>query len=229
MNIKNNIPNLITSLNLAAGMLGIILVIRSEVLIAVYLVFIAGIFDFLDGAFARLLNAQTNFGKSLDSLADVVSFGVLPAAIYFHAISTNSFQSEVLHNSIPYLAIFVPVFSAIRLAVFNNDESQQTIFRGLPTPANAFLLTSSVYIYLFSGMITSFNAIVPIITAIGGSMLMVSPIRMLSLKPNQNKKGASWVTGFYLLASLALIIWLGIPGVFFSVLLYILLSLFINI
>ncbi len=228
MKIKENIPNFITSLNLASGMLGISFIIKDQVLIAVYLVFLAGILDFLDGAFANLLNASTNIGKSLDSLADVVSFGVLPAAIFFKALSGNSYQPEFIHFLIPYLAILVPVLSAIRLAVFNNDESQQTIFRGLPTPANAFLLTSSVYIYINSAIFGILNPVIPVVVLIAGSILMVTRIKMISFKTDRNNKKAFWMSFSLLFISLVLIIWLGIPGVFFSVLLYILLSLFLN-
>ena len=133
-------------------------------------------FDFLDGFTARLLNVQSPIGKELDSLADVVTFGVLPSFILFGLMR----ESELPYY-LPYAAFLVAVFSAFRLARFNIDERQHTEFIGLPTPANALFISS-----LFFAADTSFAFLlepyVLLAISIIFSFLLVSPLNMFSLK-----------------------------------------------
>jgi len=140
-----HIPNFITSLNLAAGFIAIIFASNGELVTASWLILAAMIFDFLDGFSARLLNAYSEVGKELDSLADVVSFGVAPGIIIYQLLneSLSLFSPMIvsLNGSGFSLVLLIPsvmpVCAALRLAKFNTDPSQAKSFRGLPTPANA--------------------------------------------------------------------------------------------
>ena len=166
--MKKHIPNFLTCLNLAIGCVGIYYTLKGDGIEAFYFVIAAGLFDFLDGFAARMLKVQSEIGKQLDSLSDLVSFGLLP----------SFFMLQWLQESSAYfwVAIIIAVFSAIRLAVFNLDESQSDSFKGLPTPANAIMLTSFIFlpfeIYEYTLIsICVFSAI-----------MLVSPIRLIALK-----------------------------------------------
>ncbi|WP_425639953.1 CDP-diacylglycerol--serine O-phosphatidyltransferase [Algoriphagus yeomjeoni] len=140
MKIKSHIPNTITLLNLLSGVIGIIWVINGNILSGAYFIILAAVFDFFDGFAARLLHVQGELGKQLDSLADMVSFGVLPGMILFQMTKVNT-SIEWL----PYLTLIVPLFSALRLAKFNLDTRQSDKFIGLPTPANALFISTLPY------------------------------------------------------------------------------------
>ena len=166
--MKKHIPNILTSLNLAIGALGIFYVLTIDHSYAFYFVAVAGIFDFLDGFAARLLNVRSEIGKELDSLADMVSFGLLPTFYMVKLLESNS--------DFYWIAILISIFSALRLAKFNIDDSQSDSFEGLPTPANAIMLTS---LFLLESPLHE-------VTLIGiclmSSLLMVSKIRLIALK-----------------------------------------------
>ncbi|MEQ9404156.1 MAG: CDP-diacylglycerol--serine O-phosphatidyltransferase [Cyclobacteriaceae bacterium] len=166
--MKKHIPNILTSLNIAIGSYGIFYVLTINADYAFYFVIIASIFDFLDGFAARLLKVKSKIGKELDSLADLISFGVLPA---FYLLQILSQKSEFY-----WLAILVIIFSALRLAKFNLDDSQSDSFEGLPTPANAIMLTSLVFIQY------SLSELTLIGICIMSCLLLVSKIRLLALK-----------------------------------------------
>lgn len=147
------IPNLFTSANLFLGVTGIVLTFHQGLTEAFYCVLLAAGFDFLDGFTARILKAQSPIGKELDSLADVVTFGVLPGVMLFHYISisqgnyyTPIYERPLQELLVSFVAFLVPVFSALRLAIFNVDEKQGRVFYGLPTPANALLISSLGFI-----------------------------------------------------------------------------------
>ncbi|MHC1708277.1 MAG: CDP-diacylglycerol--serine O-phosphatidyltransferase [Bacteroidales bacterium] len=151
-----HIPNIITSLNLLAGCTGIAMLMQGQIYYATVFIFIAVIFDFLDGTAARLLNSKSELGKQLDSLADVVSFGVLPGLIMYRLLDhAVDFQyPEVSWMLIlPYLALLIPVASAIRLGRFNLDTRQSENFIGLPTPANALFLAGLPLLLTSHGLI----------------------------------------------------------------------------
>ena len=137
MSVLKHIPNTLTSLNLATGCLGILLVLQGYPVQAAWFVWIACLFDFFDGFAARLFKVTGNFGKELDSLADMVSFGVLPSAQMFLLL-----EQQALPSGLAYLAISIAVFSALRLAKFNIDTRQSQKFIGVPTPANALFITA---------------------------------------------------------------------------------------
>ncbi|MCZ8354936.1 MAG: CDP-diacylglycerol--serine O-phosphatidyltransferase [Cyclobacteriaceae bacterium] len=143
MRILKHIPNALTSLNLATGCLGILLVLQGYPVEAAWFVWLACLFDFFDGFAARLFKVSGNFGKELDSLADMVSFGVLPAVQMFLLL-----EQQTLPPGISYLAILIAVFSALRLAKFNIDTRQTQSFIGVPTPANALFITALPFLPL---------------------------------------------------------------------------------
>lgn len=183
--MKKHIPNFITSLNLVSGCISIVMALRGQIEIAAFLIILAAIFDFFDGFSARLLNAKSKIGVDLDSLADLISFGVAPAMIllvwaescYFNL--APNLQTPII-KLLSYIVFLVPALSAIRLAKFNHDERQKEDFIGLATPANAlflgFLQFAAEKIPVF------YNYWVVIGTAIIFSLLLVSNIPMFSLK-----------------------------------------------
>jgi len=187
-----HIPNFITSLNLASGFVAILFTINNDLVTASWLILAAMIFDFLDGFSARLLNSYSDIGKELDSLADVVSFGVAPALIIFSLLKTSlaiPAQPDAGNPAtalIPGATAIMPVCAALRLAIFNTDDTQVKSFRGLPTPANALAVVSVVIAehYADPGILTSFTGSVAglLIFTLVLSFLMVSRIPMLSLK-----------------------------------------------
>jgi CDP-diacylglycerol--serine O-phosphatidyltransferase len=193
------IPNFITSLNLASGFTAIIFAASGDTVTASWMILAAMIFDFLDGFSARFLKAYSVIGKELDSLADVVSFGVAPGIIIYNLLR-NSFSAGApsdINTDIPNTILIIgitalmPVCAALRLAIFNVDETQAKTFRGLPTPANALGVISIVIAarYSPSGPIITFSgsALLLIIFTVISSLLMVSRIPLLSLKVSDLK------------------------------------------
>ena len=223
-----HIPNFITSLNLAAGFISVIFAFNGDLANASWFILAAMIFDFLDGFTARLLKAYSDIGKELDSLADVVSFGVAPAAIMYQLI--NGSLPESVPAFVRFIAVIMPVCAALRLAKFNIDPSQTVSFKGLPTPASALAVISVVIAHQYSDskLIESFAgstaglAIFLIIV----SLLMVTRIPLLSLKMHDLKFRGN--EGRYIrIASviLALAVF-GIAGATLIIPLYIIVSLF---
>ena len=177
-----NIPNAITLLNLISGSLGIVFLIQGNISYSIYMILISTLFDFLDGSTARLLNAYSNIGKTLDSLADMVSFGLLPGMLLYVSLS-NSEANSLIPGFLPYNGIVVPVFAAIRLAIFDNDDKQKENFRGLPVPANALFIASMAYIYLFiPESFLHFDALSYTYLCVGSSIMQVILIGFISLK-----------------------------------------------
>jgi CDP-diacylglycerol--serine O-phosphatidyltransferase len=151
MNIKKHIPNAITCGNLLCGCLGILACFSYRLDLAFYFVILAAILDFFDGFAARILKVSSPIGKDLDSLADMVTFGVLPGFIMYKILwlaidIENDSAMNGIHFLLPYSAFLITIFSAIRLAKFNNDIRQTDSFIGVPTPANTILISSLGYI-----------------------------------------------------------------------------------
>jgi CDP-diacylglycerol--serine O-phosphatidyltransferase len=197
--MKKHIPNFITSLNLVSGFIAIILATQGNIVAASWFIAAAMIFDFLDGFSARLLKAYSDVGKELDSLADVVSFGVAPALIIFQFLADafSSIPMKQIYISdqrdlfLAVIAAIMPVCGALRLAIFNLDSSQAKNFKGLPIPANAIAVISLVFAshYSESGFIDSFisSPAALIMLTIGLSLLMVSRLDLFSLKVSNLK------------------------------------------
>ena len=197
--MKRHIPNFITSLNLASGFIALIFAFSGDLLTASWLILAAMVFDFLDGFSARLLKAYSEIGKELDSLADVVSFGVAPAVILYQlltgalSVSTPLFADGVVLKDLVVILIpvLMPVCGALRLAKFNIDTTQTTSFKGLPTPANALAVISIIFAahYSDSRIIDSYteSSAALVIFTIILSLLMVTRIPLLSLKTSNLK------------------------------------------
>ncbi|ASU33791.1 CDP-diacylglycerol--serine O-phosphatidyltransferase [Mucilaginibacter xinganensis] len=139
--LKKHLPNAITCANLFSGCIGIVLAFKGELIAASYAIFLSAIFDFFDGLASRVLKSFSGIGKDLDSLADMVSFGVLPAVIMYQLLLQGR-QIDNISQYLNFIAFLIPVFSALRLAKFNVDTRQAEHFIGLPTPANAILIAS---------------------------------------------------------------------------------------
>ncbi len=156
MKIKNHIPNFITLLNLMCGCLAIVAAFKSnlisDLVIASYLIFAGAVFDYLDGTVAKLLNAKTDIGKELDSLADVVTFGVVPSIIAFKLLNIYAMDTALFVNYgfLLYVPFLIALLSAVRLAKFNIDDRQTISFLGLPTPANAIFWASAPLIIYYT-------------------------------------------------------------------------------
>ncbi len=174
--IKKNIPNFITAANLVSGCIGIYFALQSNFIYAAYFIALAAVFDFFDGMVARLLKVHSEIGKQLDSLADMVTFGVLPAFIIFQYLQDNN------AGWLSFLAFFIAVCSAFRLAKFNIDTRQGDQFLGLPTPANALLIGSLIFLkeYEFFDFIFTTGSL--LIISLIFSILLVIELPMIALK-----------------------------------------------
>jgi CDP-diacylglycerol---serine O-phosphatidyltransferase len=222
MKITRHLPNLLTSCNLLCGCFGIVAAMDNQPLYAALFVWIACGFDFLDGFAARALKVSSSIGKELDSLADVVSFGVLPAFVMYKMWPVE------IGGYWPYVSFLIVVFSALRLAIFNIDETQRDSFKGLPTPANALLITA---LPLQVGLIQPWlNQPIVLITIIAvSSFLLVSRIELFALK----LKNFSWkennIRFIFLLLTVALLVLFRVSAIPLIILLYIGLSLSVKV
>ena len=189
------VPNFITALNLASGSLAVFFAVDGQLGWASVFILIAAVFDFLDGFSARLLKAYSSIGKELDSLADMVSFGLAPAAIVFTMLELTLFKTnqpiqDIQANWSQWIVLFtsllITIAGAFRLAKFNTDDRQSEQFLGMPIPANAIFFAS---LGLILELGTNQN-IVPIIlnkytllaSVFACSFLMVSELPMFNLK-----------------------------------------------
>lgn len=194
------------------------MVLKGDYLMAFYCVMASGIFDFFDGMVARLLKVKSLIGKELDSLADVISFGFLPGTIMY------SMLIEVSQNEyVPYLGFLITVFSALRLAKFNIDERQTSDFIGVNTPMNTFLIVSLPFIgkdypdYIY-------NEVTLIVLTIVSSLLLVSELRLFSMKLSSLGWRENQYKYIFLICSLVLVIALKILAIPVIFILYIVFS-----
>jgi len=228
------VPNLLTLLNLLSGIFAILLASKGLLAEAAYLIFIAALFDFADGFAARLLKAYSPIGAQLDSLADMVSFGVAPGFILYRLILMSHGRMEVLFfgiDIIPLLAFIVPLFAALRLAKFNIDERQTDSFIGLPSPAAALLIASLPLIreqlyesQSLSYMITT-NTYFYLGIAFATSILMVAELPLFSLKFKTFNLKNNEIRWFFLVLSVGLLVFFQAVAIPFIILSYLFLSL----
>ncbi|NNF01189.1 MAG: CDP-diacylglycerol--serine O-phosphatidyltransferase [Bacteroidia bacterium] len=178
--MTKHIPNLLTLSNLLFGCLAIISVIKGKIEVAAYFILIAAVFDLLDGLFARILNATSEMGKQLDSLADLISFGLAPTIIIYNILINSELASQSEYSVL--LILIFPLAAAWRLAKFNIDDSQAYSFKGLPSPAAGILLASFGLPHVEVWFHDIFQA--PVILAVTWvlALLMVSSIKMFSMK-----------------------------------------------
>lgn len=217
--MKRHIPNGITCANLFSGCIGVVFAIKGDLYTAAYFVLVSGIFDFFDGMVARLLNVKSEIGKQLDSLADMVSFGVLPGVVMFQLLKQSDYSSEYL----PYLGFFITIFSALRLAKFNIDERQTIDFIGLNTPMNTLFIVSLPFIAKDYPAVIGSSILLIAITVIT-SYLLVSEIRIFSFKLGNLSLGKNKIKFIFLIFSLVLIGFLRFTAIPFVLILYIGLS-----
>ncbi|MBK7031116.1 MAG: CDP-alcohol phosphatidyltransferase family protein [Bacteroidales bacterium] len=238
MEIKKHIPNTITCLNLFSGCIGITFAFADNLSTGAIFIGIAAIFDFLDGFMARILHVKSEIGKQLDSLADILSFGLLPGVIIFMLMDSssnlpfNSIESSL--NPFPYLAFLIPVFSALRLAKFNIDTRQTDSFLGLPTPASALLLGSFPLILdqaetitqltFISGILSNYYFLLIIILVI--CYLLVSEIPLFALKFKNLEWGNNKPQYLLIAISIISIVIAGFIAVPIIIVAYLILSLF---
>ena len=220
--MKRHLPNFLTCCNLICGCLGIVFVLENRAIPAAYLVWLAGIFDFFDGFAARMLKVSSPIGKELDSLADVVSFGVLPSLVMYKLI-TASTDSSVL----PYIGFTIAVFSALRLAIFNVDETQRDSFRGLNTPANTLFITSLPLLYNHVGRWLYQTEVLIAITLIF-SFLLVSRIQFFAFKFKNFRWEDNRIRFTFLILAVLLLITLQVLAIPIIIILYVVLSLLEN-
>lgn len=225
--ITRHIPNTLTCLNLFSGCIACVMAFEARYEAALGFIILSAAFDFFDGMMARVLNAHSAIGKDLDSLADDISFGVAPSLIVFSLFKEMNYPEAMasMASYFPYLAFLLAVFSALRLAKFNNDTRQTSSFVGLPVHANALFWAS-----LAAGghsWLTS-DSLYPIclLLLVGlFSWLLVSEIPMFSLK----FKNLSWkdnkVSFVFLIACIPLLLFMGVCSFSVIIVWYILLSL----
>ena len=229
-NKKKNIPNFVTSLNILSGSVAILLSFEGQtgLVIASLLIFLSSIFDFLDGFLARMLKASSELGKQLDSLADIISFGLAPSFIIYHLFYNSlDVQTSILQTSFPkiillILPFIIVIFSALRLAKFNIDDTQKTVFSGLPTPALAIFMASLplvlqtnseniIFCKIFSLNLNFIPLIIEnifflIFITILFSVLLVVKLPMFSLKPNGFKFKDNKIIYIFLAFSILLLL-----------------------
>lgn len=226
MAIKKHIPNTITCCNLISGCVAIAYAFSGNIELSFTWIIIGAVFDFFDGMSARLLNVSSPIGKELDSLADVVTFGVAPSTILFSELSVMSYPAilEPLRSILPFTAYIMAAFSALRLAKFNLDERQTLGFIGLPTPANALFwgsliigagkwleATPFMVFFLLGGILIS-------------SWLMVSEIPMFALKFKEWGWKGNQVKYIFLLTCIPLLAIFGLTGLAIIIAWYVIIS-----
>lgn len=259
--IKRNIPNAITCGNLLCGCLAIVKAFEGDLVWAAYLVGIAAVLDFFDGFLARLLKVSSPIGKDLDSLADMVTFGVVPGVVmfklmHFANLMERGFISDVgievhesLRNYAPYIAFIIPIFSAVRLAKFNNDIRQTDSFIGLPTPANAIFICAlplilfkqysafqydmpeahhqnhEIYLALYPIYMQEILALTSCVLA----LLLIAPLPLFSLKFKSFGWKGNEIRFVFLLLSVLMLVLLQFLGIPLIIVLYILMSVVNNL
>jgi CDP-diacylglycerol--serine O-phosphatidyltransferase len=201
MSVTKHIPNTITLMNLLSGCIAVYFAFRGNFEMTFYLVLLAGLFDFLDGLAARVLKAYSPMGKELDSLADMVSFGLVPGVLVFAMLKENA-----LPDWVSFSGFMIPLFSALRLAKFNIDENQSKSFIGMPTPANAFFWIGVAYSY--SQLIQDYPWLLITLTIVF-SYLLVSPVPMFALKVSSLKWSENRLQYIFLVGCVLLILFMG--------------------
>jgi CDP-diacylglycerol---serine O-phosphatidyltransferase len=225
--VQKHVPNAITCANLFSGCVGIVFVtLQDNLVFAAYCIFLAAIFDFFDGLASRVLQSFSVIGKDLDSLADLVSFGVLPSFILYR-LFLQAPQIEGVSQYLNFIAFLIPVFSALRLAKFNNDERQLESFIGLPTPANAILIGSFPLIikdhydffteYVLNPFFLAFFVLIM-------CMLLVIELPLMSLKFKSRDGQRNFYRYLLLLFSAILILFFKFAAVPAIIIMYIALS-----
>ena len=231
MSIKQHIPNAITCGNLVSGCMSVLFIACGMPVKAAVMIFVAGLFDFFDGFAARMLHAKSPIGADLDSLADVVASGVAPGFIMYWLMVRATDLPDVRWMGIsilPCLAFLLPVFSAIRLAKFNVDDTQKTSFRGLPAPGMAIFIASLPLALSQVGHLT--DGVLGYWACLGitlvFSFMMVSRLRFFSFKMKSAKWKGNEVRWIFLIVAVAAVAVFRLVALPFVMVLYMWLSVF---
>ena len=215
MSLRKHIPNAITSMNLLSGTMGVICTLEGEMAAAFLLMLAAAVFDFCDGLAARLLRAYSPIGKELDSLSDMVSFGVLPGLML-----VKTMQLQGCSSWLSFLPLFMVVMAALRLAKFNVDERQTTDFLGVATPTTA-LLSAALCCFVAaepSSLLAAWAGtswFLPALAVVLG-LLMVSEIPMFGMKIAKGHKLLDAKRLTFLILAVAAIVFTFVAGMHWS-------------
>ncbi len=223
-NMINMVPNCITLLNLLSGCVAIVFAFHPLEITdrmagwewSAIMMGAAALFDFLDGAVARLLNAKSNIGKELDSLSDLVSFGVAPGLLLMNVLLLAG------AGWCSYIALFLPLMGALRLAKFNVDDSQSVTFKGLPIPANAIFWIGVTGAMMQGRLEPTVGIVVAFILLMG--LLMVCNLPMFSLKMSDFSLRNNFVRYIVIAAAVIFVATMGVAGFAATILLYIVVS-----
>ncbi len=231
MNIKSQIPNLITLSNLLCGTLAVYFVSQDNLPLAAVLILGGAFLDFFDGLAARMLGVSGEMGKQLDSLADLISFGLAPAFIAMHL--AGAFANDSTFSIWAFTPIIIAPFAAYRLAKFNIDERQTSDFIGLASPSNAVFWLSIPLILAYSDtasglgsayLVFAESQIAVNIAALFISLLMVSELPFFSLKFKSLKWSGNELRFILIIGSLILLLFFGVQALPIILVLYFILS-----
>ena len=247
MAIKRHLPNIITLLNLFSGSIAVLLAVQNYFVGAALFMFLGIFFDFFDGLVARKLDVQSELGLQLDSLADMVTSGLVPGVVMFKLLnlslgnpvldnseslweSTSLFEGLHHYAPLAFVGFFITLASAYRLAKFNLDEDQQSSFKGLPTPANALLIVSLPLIMEFQNSDT-INAVILnpwylIVMTILSCYLLNSNINLFALKFKDWSFKTNAVRYIFIILSVIFIVVFQFLAIPIIIVFYVLLSLF---
>ena len=227
--MKTFVPNFITLLNLLSGTIATIFAIEGHMTNTALFVFLGIFFDFFDGFFARKLNSTSDFGLQLDSLADMVTSGLVPALVLFHLLELAIAPSWDTYQILPYFGLLVALASAYRLAKFNISTEQSSYFIGLPTPANALLIVSLPLILVYQNN-DSCNAIILnplflITVTVISCFLLNAPVKLIALKFKTRKFSENASRYILIIFSIVALIIFKFAGIPLLIIFYIILSL----
>ena len=226
------LPNLITLFNLFLGCIVTLLLIENnlEVREVFIITVICLVLDYLDGYLARRLNAKSDIGIQLDSLADLVSFGLVPGILMYNMFNEapSSSIGSISASFIPFTGFVITLCSAYRLARYNTRKSTLKFFKGLPTPANTLLIYSFAIISAegntFSDIILDYNILMSIV--ILSSILLVSNLKLLNFKFKSLKFKGNRRRFFLIFISIPSLIILGIYAIPLVLSVYVIISIF---
>lgn len=223
---KKHIPNTITCCNLLSGCVAAVYAFEGVYPIAFACIIMGAVFDFFDGLSARALKVSSPIGKELDSLADVITFGLAPATMVFSWLRecADAHLDMLAAFAVPFFAFLLVAFSALRLAKFNVDERQTSSFIGLPTPANALFWGALVIGSHDKIVAAPYGWLLVLALVLLFSWLLVAEIPMFSLKFKNLSWKSNRIVYIFLLVSLVLLILLGLTGLSAVIGWYIILS-----
>ena len=221
--IRNNLANAFTLGNLFSGSIGVIQLLNDNYEITALCILISAVLDFFDGFIARALKSNSELGVQLDSLADMVTFGVLPGLTMYVMLGDIA---NCHFFWLKYLGLFITLFSCLRLAIFNIDDEQTYYFKGLNTPSNTFLIFGLYFAYQTTGSFSFLieNKILLLVLTALSSWLLVSPIKMIAMKFKSKKIEDNYPKLAFVVGIIPIMILFGWAGIPLSIVYYMLIS-----